>query len=79
MGFCGTSKNHKCVHDFKVLVGSDESGYNKINNAFDHGVKANYARVLMANSLHKSLFAFLLVAMATCNRFLAEDIREQWS
>ncbi len=79
MGFCGTLESHKCVHDFQVLVSFGEEGYNKINDAFDNGVKSNYARVLMANPLHKSLPAFLLVAMATCNRFSAEDIREQWN
>ncbi|CAM6094641.1 unnamed protein product [Calypogeia fissa] len=79
MGFCGTKADHKCMHNFTVVVGDGEDGYNWIVDAFERNVKANYARVLMANPLHSGLPSLLIVAMCTCNTFDAGDIRMQWN
>ncbi|KAL3677703.1 hypothetical protein R1sor_020659 [Riccia sorocarpa] len=81
MGFCGrkedtegepttVSKNgrkdgHTCVHDFSVLVGDGEEGYNIIVDTFKDCVKSNYARILMANLLHSSLPALLILGDVT--------------
>jgi hypothetical protein len=80
LGFCGVGgANHRCFDKFVVIVRDKDAGYNAIVDAFSGNVRAGYARVMLANFLHESLPALLVVAMTTCNSFEAEDIKLQWT
>ena len=50
-----------------------------MRDAFTSRVRAGYCRLIVANPLHPGLPKLILMVQATCNRFKAEDVRNQWT
>ena len=76
VGFCGGKFDHRCDSHFRPVVGSGESGYNNIVDAFKNNRIGSFASVIMVNPLHDRL---LLVVNVTCNCFDFAWVREQWT
>lgn len=78
IGFCGILENHACEPSFTVKVGSGDTGYKKIVDAFEKNVIAHYARVFIVNPLHARLPKLVLAIQLTCNKFDSKAVRAQW-
>jgi hypothetical protein len=76
--FCGPKDDHTCDSRFKPVVGTGESGYNAIMDAFTNNKLSGFARIVVVNLLHRDLHRLVLVVCATCNCFDAEWVRPQW-
>jgi hypothetical protein len=77
-GFCGPKENHMCVPLYKVVVGSGESGYEKIVDSFQKDKIGGYARVIVVCSLHSALPRLVLSVTCTCGCFDFAWVRRQW-
>jgi hypothetical protein len=74
-GFCGPKENHVCVPSYKVVVGSGESGYEKIVDSFRKDKIGGYARVIVVCPLHSTLPRLVLSITYTCGCFDSAWIR----
>ena len=78
LGFCGPTENHKCITNYKPVVGVGEVGYNKVVDSFKQNKVGGFARVIVVNPLHEKLPRLVLVACCTCGCFDASWVRAQW-
>lgn len=77
IGFYGKEgDDHKRAFGLEVLVGSGDDGYENIVSMFKSFTQGMYACVVIVNPLHKSLPHLALCAIATCNRFDANWVRQ---
>ena len=77
--FCGPIDNHKCITDYKPVVGESEVGYSKMVDSFRLDKVGGFARVIMVNPMHEKLPRIVLVACCTCGCFDASWVRAQWN
>jgi hypothetical protein len=73
--FYGPKDDPTCSSRFKLVVGTGESGYNAIMDAFTNNKLSGFARIVVVNPLHKDLPRLVLVVCATCNCFDAKWVR----
>ena len=70
---------HKCsMPDTRRIIGDDESSYSKLTEAFRDRTIASYARVILLNPLSTLLPRAVVLLLPTCNRFTANDVKDQW-
>lgn len=76
IGFCGKSGTpHQCTTDLDLRAGNS---YSELKGIFDTHDIAGNCRVIILNPLHKSLPSAVVFLQATCNRFVTDDVRQQW-
>ena len=78
-GFCGVTDKYVYVTDFKLVVGVEEPGYQKILDSFQSNKVGGFAKVIMVNPLHQSLPRLVLVVCCTCYCFNSSWMRKQWA
>ena len=60
VGFCGSTNNHKCITNYKPVVGVGDLGYNKMVDSFKLDKVGGFARVIVVNPLHEKTTSFSL-------------------
>jgi hypothetical protein len=77
---CAINLRHQCMIDApKVVVGSEDDGYENIKKAKETMVVSTHARVIMINPMHKRLPALVCFLVGTCLRFKEDDyVKPQW-
>ena len=82
LGFCGRKtdnpKQHKCLADIHIVIGDDETSYDRLKNAFENYKIGSYARVMILNPMHTELPRLVACLLPTCNRFNHADVFRQW-
>ena len=83
IGFCGKKgkeeDGQKCsMPNTRIIIGDDESSYSKLTEAFRDRTIASYARVILLNPLSTLLPRAVVLLLPTCNRFTANDVKDQW-
>jgi len=69
--FCDAKENHRCVINFKHVIGIGKVGYNNVFEAFTNNKIASFAIVVIVNLLHEKLLRLVFVLCCTCNCFNA--------
>ena len=79
VGFCGKrGPTHMCDECCSVVIGDKDDAYEIIEGAWRDYQLAGYLRLMVVNPLHEGLPALAVLAHATCNRFDAAWVRDQW-
>ena len=66
-GFCGPKADYICISEYKLVVGVEENGYNKIVDSFRNDKIGSFACVIVVNPLHVKLPRLVLSVSCTCN------------
>ena len=79
VGFCGRKgPGHTCDAKHCIVIGTGDDAYKIIENAWATQQLAGYLRLMVVNPLHDKLPSLSVMAHATCNRFNASWIRNDW-